>query len=108
MDAVEFVKEKFRMCELVECCSNCPIKFGDCTISPKNIELLVPVVEKWSKEHPKKTMLQDFLEKYPNAELTKRGIPLVCLEGLGYRKNNSCSGANSENCLVCWNRTLEE
>lgn len=50
-----------------------------------------------------KTILQDFLEKYPNAKLRK-GIPRgVCAEGLGY-----CVCDIDKSCFDCWNTPMGE
>ena len=64
-------------------------------------------MEQWSKEHPKKTRLQDFLEKYPNAPKISDGTPRVCAAALGYR--NFCEIRSDDiNCKNCWNHILEE
>lgn len=67
MDAVEFLKEWKRMCGQDKTCNECSIR-GICLYSmcssPDSIvkvEEIVESVSKWSKEHPRKTRLQDFL-----------------------------------------------
>ncbi len=62
MEAVEFIRQKDRMCEYYdnECtrkCSNeiCPAQDMDCNISTNMPECLVEIVEKWAKEHPEET-----------------------------------------------------
>lgn len=54
MDALEFAKELRRMCEShPNGCSQCDLYVEDtqyCSII--NLEKAVPIVEKWSKEHP--------------------------------------------------------
>lgn len=69
-------------------------------------EKVVEIVQKWSDEHPQKTRLDDFMEKYPKALLRKDGTPVeVCCENLGYTKvciYNYCDG-----CSECWNAPLE-
>lgn len=65
---------------------------------------IVEFVERWSKNHPQKTRLQDFLEKYPNAPIEVDGTPKVCCENLGYSKD-----CNAEvDCVSCWNKVMEE
>ena len=73
MDAVKFIKEKYRMCGTTDCL-DCEVYRGknemviDCyTLINKYPEEAVAIVEKWSQEHPLKTMLSDLLEKYPNS-----------------------------------------
>ena len=71
-------------------------------------EIAVEIVEKWSKEHPQKTILEDFLEKYPNAALNDKGIPYsICTRILGY-KTIYCSDDDAmESCIECWNQPME-
>lgn len=63
----------------------------------------VAEVEKWSKAHPKKTRLQDFLEKFPKAE-PAYVYDKLCCEKLGYC--NDCH-ENEEDCVKCWNKPIE-
>lgn len=105
MDAVKFIKERNRMCKFYNCnCDKCGAH-GICYAQLTNIEKLVAIVEKWSAEHPQKTMLQDFLEKFPNAELRRSGTPYCCPHDLGYKKRDKCS---LDDCVYCWNRPVEE
>lgn len=80
---------------------NCNIE----EMSNEELENFVNAVEQWSKEHPQKTRLQDFKEKYPNMKLRDSGIPWACCSYLGYCE--SCNEAKS-NCAVCWNTPVEE
>lgn len=58
---------------------------------------------------PKKTILQDLLEKYPNAELGRDGTPKICPSKLGYSDMKECVECYGyEDCVACWNRPLEE
>ena len=61
-------------------------------------------VQKWSDEHKEKTVMEDFLEKYPNAPLKAQGIPETCPKCLGYEEKCKCQ----YQCVRCWNRPLEE
>ena len=122
MDAVKYFEEKRRMlnslgrtkwgCYGVEC-SNCPLYFNNSGIEVNCGELemsyperAIEIIEKWSQEHPQKTFLSDFLEKYPKANLNNDGIPNdVCPDALGYEEEQDwCDGK----CVECWNRSLEE
>ena len=120
MDAVRYLKERMRMCHSFgnTSCGGCPIYAErgilTCTqfqnIFPKQI---VEIVKKWSAEQPKKTLLQDFLEKYPKAELIHNKFPEICPYSLGYAENSQCvldteERFCSEECEECWNRPLEE
>ena len=123
MDAVKYFEEKRRMldslgridglCDGIKCL-DCPFSHNNngrsiyCTEFQENYpEQAVAIVEKWSQEHPQKTMLQDFLEKYPNAQLDKNGAPCVCPDELGYCEGRCCK-PNELDCVACWNRPLEE
>jgi hypothetical protein len=108
MDAVKYLKERSRMCKSFEDCSNCPFRRSGKTdfcsrLVGDGFEQAVAIVEKWSKEHPQKTMLQDFLEKYPNAPREGSGEPHICPSHLGYEEYDDCEYS----CIECWNRPLE-
>ena len=114
MKAVGFLKEYGRMCKMHDLnCLECPMielesKYNHhvCRITMiVHPEETIDVVQKWSDEHPVKTMLQDFFEKYPKAKRKKSGEPAICPETLGYRPEGT--GCHVE-CYDCWNRPLEE
>ena len=108
MDAVIFIQDYARMCESYEDCGDCPI-FGGCmgsshtkSIWVNDIHRIIDVVDEWSKAHPIKTRLTDFLEKLPKAPRREDGVPLACVQSLGY--TSDCCGF----CRECWNTSLEE
>lgn len=117
MDAVKFLKEMGRMCASVkEECGRCPLPFAcpfddaPSIFADKEIEGLVDSVEKWSSEHPAKTRLMDFLEKYPNAPMVD-GIPQhVIPKYLGYCSTTICLACEHKRDTYdfCWNLPLEE
>lgn len=105
MDVSVFFKELKRMCQSLGC-KDCPIRGsnGKCRVlNPGNIGEVVPIVEKWSKEHPQKTRLNDFKEKYPNASPDAHGLPDFCCAKLGYVCN-----CGKTTCEECWNTPIEE
>ena len=108
MDALKFMKERRRMCNYYPRCFECPgAAEPNCNIkemSDEELENFVNTVEQWSKEHPQRTRLQDFLEKYPNAMMCNDDSPRACCKHLGYIM--SCP--EDKNCKECWNTTLEE
>ena len=74
MDALEFIREKNRMCKSFgDGCKNCPANKDRFCIAFNVDEEIVPIVEKWSKENPRKTRQSIFLEQWPNAQ---------CLDGI--------------------------
>ena len=125
MDAVKYFEEKKRMlnslgrtggrCYSVRCL-DCPLYSRNNGIDAacEELEMLYPeravaIVEKWSREHSQKTMLQDLLEKHPKVMLRDDGTPkCVCPGDLGYCKGRYCNEINELDCLACWNRPLEE
>lgn len=79
MDALEFVRERNRMCKSfgVEC-ENCPANKDSRCIDINLDEEIVPIVEKWSKENPRKTRLDVFLEQHPEEKLNVREVLDLC------------------------------
>lgn len=75
MDAVEFIRERNRMCKHFRGCNQCPADGMICsTIWEMNdAEKLVQVVEQWAKEHPYKTRQSEFLERWPTAKIDESG-----------------------------------
>lgn len=121
MTALEYLKEKYRMTKKCRiCCADCPLGsennttgFACSDFQGVHPEIAVSIVEKWSEEHSRKTILQDFLEKYPKAELEYNKFPEICPHSLGYATNKECfldtdEQFVSEECEECWNRPLEE
>lgn len=102
------VKERMTKGCTISCCT-CPLDnvVGEernvhCTYSEMNYpEKVVGIVQKWSDEHPVKTILDEFLEKYPKALMSSFGYPLSCVSDLGYEVN--CE----HNCKDCWDAPLE-
>jgi hypothetical protein len=82
MDAVEFVRERERMCSENSSCNQCD--FYKSLVEPDGMscktwvaeypEKTVAFVEKWSKEHPRKTLQSVFLEQYPEARIGDDGV----------------------------------
>lgn len=117
MTAIEYLKAKKRMTKRD---GYCGIDCKDCPLSNVNIgldltcgdleekypEKAVEIVSKWAEENPPKTILQDFLEKYPNAELEDDGTPMIHPSSLGF--TDLCNGDNDSHCVECWSRTVEE
>lgn len=60
-----------------------------------------------SNNNYRKTMLEDFLEKHPNAILLEDGTPIICPYWLGYgEKEKKECGDDEVECLKCWNRFI--
>ena len=78
MEALEFLKERGRLCSNYKNCGSCPLVRTGCTSniirSDEACKELIATVEQWSKEHPRKTRQSVFLEQFPNAMLDTNGI----------------------------------
>lgn len=69
MDVVEFFSELRRMCKSYSDCTKCPYHGDRCDNAIDLFEKTVEVVEQWSREHPRKTRQNVFLEQWPEAKL---------------------------------------
>ena len=110
-EKTKILRDYVRMCNFGDCDSHCDIvnvvmKTPDTKNCGEYIlkypEKAVELIEKWSEEHPERTYLTDFLEKYPNARMRENGYPIICPTNLGYIKK--CP----HNCKDCWNTLVEE
>lgn len=75
MDALEFLKERKRMCASYPGCKGCPLDDSKCVIDStlsddEDCKRIVATVEQWSKAHPRKTRQSVFLEQWPEAEIS--------------------------------------
>ena len=112
--ALEYLKEYHRMCDSAgeSSCTGClmHIRKGNMPcwdFRKKYPEQAVAIVEEWRKNHPKKTIKDDFFEKFPNANKLCDGIPDACAAKLGYV--SECTYQNCEDfCKECWNKPLDE
>lgn len=107
MDAIEFIKERQRLCQTYVDCFKCPAynnNTGGCnfsTASGYEATEQIRLLEEWSAAHPLKTRQSEFLKQYPNADIDKDGILKVCpkiVEGSSYMNSRSCG---SVPCAVC-------
>lgn len=103
MDALELLKERRRLCKSYKKCKGCPFAKNPCTISnfasDEEYKKIIAVVEQWSKEHPRKTRQNVFLEQWPNAARARDGIMNVCPRLLDV--DISCADAKTGLCRVC-------
>lgn len=77
MDAVEYVKQRNRMCDYYIDCDDCPAGYYEGCSSFDRISELVPIVEQWAKEHPAKTRQSEFLKQWPDVEISDDGLPSI-------------------------------
>lgn len=82
MDAVEFIKNRARICRAYNDCVDCILSnFCEHTYDKQNAyqvaEQAVANVEQWAKEHPIKTRQSEFLKQWPDAEISDDGLPSI-------------------------------
>lgn len=104
MDAVEFLKEKERMCNKCSACLGCPVDqknngfYMDCEdLEIENPEEFVAIVERWSAKHPVKTRQSEFLRMFPNAQTLRNGALIVCPKLIDSEYEINCNGS----CIDC-------
>ena len=71
MDAKDFIRDFYRMCEGTDDCSQCGLEETSCDITNRpatdaEIEKTIKVVEEWGKTHPIKTNKSVVLILLPN------------------------------------------
>ena len=115
MEAVEYLKAKSRMCNVLVC--NCLMSKRNngkellCGSFEKDYpEQAVEIVEKWANEHPIKTYLSVLLEKFPMVPLDEKGLPKTfCPEEIyGGEEWECCHNKVEGKCKKCWNREYKE
>lgn len=113
MDAIEFIKEQVRMCNQYDC-TDCPLH-GNCNLSnlvnDGKVEKAVELVEKWSKENPRKTRQSLFLEQYPEANVGNDGVLNACpalISSLYRVGKGNCIGQCPDCRKSFWNQEIEK
>lgn len=110
MDALKFIEERNRMCDYYTKkdgtggCADCPERDSTCNVVRYVTPEYIANVEKWSREHPRKTRQDMFLERWPEAELTKDGTISICpiAVSAAYRnKTGGCASTTRPQCAVC-------
>lgn len=114
MDAIEFIKERQRLCQTYVCCFECPAnndndgcKFS--TITGYDATEQIRLLEEWSAAHPYKTRQSEFLKQYPNALRDCDNILMIspCDLDLTTHGKDECY---TDNCLKCrheyWTRKV--
>lgn len=115
MDALEFLKERKRMCNCYKDCKGCPLYGSNCVIdsaiSDEDCGRIAATVEKWSAEHPRKTRQSVFLKQWPNVGLDCRGVIAIdpCdIDTTLYKEGMGCSNGNCGECSrKFWSQEVE-
>ena len=102
MDAVKFVEERRRMFAVTG--ENPKYSLFNMSTCAEDV---VKEVEEWSAAHPRKTRQSEFLNLFPDADLST-GTVNVCPNSLYKGK---CDCARYQNCLYCkrefWSQEVE-
>lgn len=61
------------------------------------------IVEEWAKSHPRKTMLETFIDSKPGSVQTPDGSFRLCPKHINPDWENLCTDGNG-NCRECWGR----
>ena len=103
MDALEFLRERKRMCNLCKHCEGCPLERAGCglgTSTPdEEYEKIIAAVEQWSKEHPRKTRQSVFLEQWPNCMMGNDDVVRMCPRNID--KMHACNALLFAGCTDC-------
>ena len=117
MDALKFIEERNRMCDrywqVDGDCDGCPlVNTRECNAmrnmvddSGKAVGKIVEIVEKWSKEHPRKTRQSEFLNMCPTARVDDVCVLDVCpaIIDVRYRERGgrNCGNLTRLSCQDC-------
>ena len=118
MDAVKFIEERNRMCRSHDArrigCKAfltlgcCEVGLGSTMDAPSQ----VAIVEKWSKENPRKTRQSEFLKLFPEAELVDNVLALCPIKVSACYRYYSGSICAIYRCSDCrrefWMQEIEE
>lgn len=116
MDALEFLRERERMCNSYDGCKGCPCEKVRCALnsltSDNDYKRVVAIVEQWAKEHPRKTRQSVFLEQYPQSQMNDSyGCLMLCPKYIStdYReKYVNCADRGCIDCLLdFWMQEVE-
>lgn len=117
---INFLHELQRLCDSRTACAadaaneeQCPM-LGRCEDALTKIDIedakkLIENLQKWSDEHPKKTYVQDFFEKFPKAQSSIDGAPLLCRQRVYGETRPAFEDCNYPGtCKNCWDEPMEE
>lgn len=103
-----------RMCNSMIDCKGCMLHSYniECSfleyLSKKEILEINEDIIEWCKTHPPKSYKEDFLEKFPNAEIGDYNTPVVCRKEIYGDCNCNNQKQIFEICAECWNKPMKE
>ena len=109
MDALEFLRERKRMCKSFNKCSDgCPAWTGSCELETGTVfeweaDEQVEIVNEWAAAHPRKTRQSVFLEQWPEAWTHADGVLSICPNGVAdwHRSTFGTCIGGSKTCKDC-------
>ena len=108
MDAVKFLKERKRLCQMYDVCGSCPANSisGGCIFrvtKGATPEEQSDFIKAWSTAHPLKTRQSVFLEQYPEADIDDDDVLWICPSMIARsHRRDGCGCANTpESCPDC-------
>lgn len=102
MDALKFFKEWNRMCSSSNECAKCPFNGQKCDLIRGIMEEHIAAVEQWSKEHPRKTRQDVFLEQYPGAWVDEDWCLRICPNGISsWHRSEDGECITADKCADC-------
>lgn len=105
MDALKFIEERNRMCNYygggnaLSECAECPALQRKCLSVRSVTAEYITAVEKWSKEHPRKTRQDVFMEQWPNCMMGDDDVVGMCPRNVD--KMYACNGLLFAGCPDC-------
>lgn len=106
MDAVKFIKERYRMCDYYRGgnarsgCAECPV-FQMCVPARSVTAEYIAAVEQWSKEHQRKTRQSKFLNMLPTVRMDDVGVIELCPAIVDDRYRERCGNLKQLSCQDC-------
>lgn len=118
MDALKFIEERNRMCNYYgggnapSECAECPALQRKCLSVRSVTAEYIAAVEQWSKEHPRKTRQDVFLEQYPESWVDEDGCLRICPNGISpWHRSKDGECITADKCADCrhefWMREVE-
>lgn len=118
MDALKFIEERNRMCNYygggnaLSECAECPALQRKCLSVRSVTAEYITAVEQWSKEHPRKTRQDVFLEQYPEAWVDEDGCLRICPNGISpWHRSEDGECITADKCADCrhefWMQAVE-
>ena len=112
MEALEFLKERKRMCRSFGgSCTGCPCEKVRCVInahvSDDDYKRIVAMVEEWSAAHPRKTRQSVFLKQWPETKIDVNGVVGLCPTYISAVQCNYPEKLCADCCREFWMQEVE-